>query len=629
MILGISFDFNYLPLLVVIALAWLVPLTMSLFRVDKVPTIIIEILAGFFIGRFLIGNVAHESEVILDFFALTGFLFLMFLSGLEIDVDKILASFPRKRISYSRFIKNPLLVGLVFFVITLILAYFSAYALSFFTEVNNIFYFSLILVTSSVGIIVPVLKNRGEIGTRFGQMIILAAAVADILSILLFSFTAFTIKRGFRIELLLILSLFVAFFIFYRVGLRLRRLPIVKKLSYQLAHAASQLPVRSSLLVILGFVVLAQLIGEEVMLLGAFLGGLLLSFFLHKERSILMLKLDGMGYGFFIPIFFIMVGVHFDASALRDLDSTLFIYLGALLIILYAVKVIPAFLWQRLFGRKNALAGGFLLASRLSLIIAAAQIGLDLGIISPAINASFILMAVVTCILSPTLYNSLSPRLRFTGDETIIVGGSSTGVLLARRLKMHGKSSVIIENNKERFAELESKGLNVISGEADNPEIYEKIKLRPWNYVVIETANHETNLKICQMLKEEYEHANIITKSATTEINRVLNQLNIETLDVTRTLATTIENLIMRPTTYHALVETFDKFNVEEVKVTNKSVDRLQVKEIPFHEDGFLMLVRRGTDMIVPHGDTHIQLGDEVVIFATDSAMKDFIERLV
>jgi len=627
MLLTISFDFDFIPLLVVLALAWLVPVSMTLFKIRKVPTIIVEILAGFIIGKLFLGSISFESARILDFLALSGFLFLMFHSGLEINVDQIMASFPKKKITYSRFLKNPLLVGIVYFLITMVLAYGSAILLSYFVKINNIFYYSLILVTTSVGIIVPVLKNRGEINSRFGQMIILAAAFADISSIVLFSFSAFTIKNGFQVELLYILSLFIAFLIFYKLGRRLKQLPLVKRLLFELEHAASQITIRGTMVVIILFVALAQLIGEEVMLLGAFLGGLLLSFFLHKERSLILLKLDGMGYGFFIPIFFIMVGVNFDTASLNDFDNTLFIYLGSLFVILYAIKLIPVFLWVRLFGKRTALSGGFLMASRLSLIIAASQIGLNLGIISPSVNAGFIIMAVVTCTLSPLLYNYLTPRCKLKGDKTIIVGGSSTGVLLARRMQMHGKSAVIIEKDKNRYEDIKSKGITVIYGDGKDPSIFDSLDLSPSNYVVIETATKEENLEVARMLKKDLGHENVITAASTAAINDSLKRLNVELIDVTRTLATTIENLIIRPTTYHALVETFDKFNVEEITITNPDLDELQVKEIPFHEDGFLMLIRRGHEMMVPHGNTYLKNGDVVVVFASDTAMDDFRKR--
>ena len=111
-------------------------------------------------------------------------------------------------------------------------------------------------------------------------------------------------------------------------------------------------------------------------------------------------------------------------------------------------------MWYHLFGTRKALSGGFLISSRLSLIIAASAIGLDLGVITPGINASIIIMAVITCFISPIIYNWISPADITEGKKTIIIGGSSTAVLLARRLHVHGKKAVIIEMDKLRFREI-------------------------------------------------------------------------------------------------------------------------------------------------------------------------------
>lgn len=553
----------------------------------------------------------------------------MFMSGLEIDVDQIIASFPRRKLTYARFLKNPLLIGITSFIITLILSYFGAIALSSVAHIQNHWYFALIMVTTSVGIILPVLKNRGEITSRFGQMLIIAAAVADILSIILFTFTAFIIKNGLKIEILLILAIFFAFYLFYRLGNKIIKVRVFKKISFQLSHAASQLSVRGTILVILIFVVLSQFIGEEVILLGAFLSGLLFSVFLHKERSLLMIKLDGMGFGFFIPIFFIMVGAKFDPSALLEFDRSLITFLILLLLTLFAIKVIPGFLWVRLFGRRKAISGGFLMSSRLSLIIAASSIGLELGVISPGINACFIIMAVTTCFLSPVIYNYLNPGSIFTSDKIVIIGGSSTGVLLARRLNVHGKQAVIIEKDPVRCKDIKSKGLNVVLGDALNFDIYNKIKLMPDNYVVVDTGSYDLNIEVCKLLKEELRHKSIITRAGNTLIEKTLKAYDVETVDATRVLATTIENLIIRPSTYHALVESFENFSVEEIIITNKKIDGLQVKEIPFHKDAILMMVKQGNNVYIPHGETYFRLGDVIHIFGTDSALEDTRAKLV
>jgi len=621
-LLNISFEFEYLPLLIVVGIAWAVPMMLSVFRIEKIPAVIVEIIVGFFLGRYLLMDISSGGMEILEYLALTGFIFLMFLGGLEIDTDQIVAAFPRKKPNLPRFLKNPLLVGLVFFILTLSLSYAGATALSNIVYIPNIWYFSLIMVTTSVGIIFPVLKNRGETLGHYGQMLIMAAAIADILSILLFSFTAFIISKGFQFELLLVFVLFFLVYAFYVLGKRLEA-TIFRRITFQLSHAASQISVRGTMMLILVFVVLAQFLGDEVILLGAFLSGLLLSFFLHKERSLLMIKLDGMGFGFFIPVFFIMVGVKFNPAHLGEFDNSLIPFLVLLLVLLYLVKIAPTFLWVRLFGLRRALAGGFLMSSRLSLIIAAASIGLGLGAITEGINASFVLMAVVTCLISPMVYNNINPLNKKKGRKVVIVGGSSTGVLLARRLKVHGRNAVIIERDSHRYNDIRLKGIQALRGEGIHPKTFIDLGLQASDYVVVHTGSEEENIKICEMLRKEFRHEKLISKSSHSVIEQSLKRLNVEILDVRRTLAATIENLILRPGTYHALVDTFENYVVEEVAITSAQADSIHVKDFHFHRDCTLVLIQRGTDNFIPHGESLLKRGDVLIMFGTDAALED------
>ncbi|MEA3318326.1 MAG: cation:proton antiporter [Bacteroidota bacterium] len=627
-LLNISFEFNYIPILIVIGTAWFVPIILSLLKLNKLPTVIIEIIAGFIVGKFILVHFSSISLSSLEPLALSGFIFLMFLSGLEIDTDQIAASLPRRKISFTSFLKNPLLVGISFFIISLILSYLGALLLSKIIEIKNLWYFALIMVTTSVGIILPVLKNRSENNSRFGQMVITAAAIADIFSIILFSFTAFILKNGFKLELIFIIGLIVVFYFFYKIGLRASQKLLFKKLLYQLSHAASQIQVRGTLFIILIFVVLSQFIGNEIMLLGAFLSGLLLSIFSHKGRSLLLIKLDGIGYGFFIPIFFIMVGAQFDISAFYNIDSKLIFFLLGLGLILFLIKIIPSFLWARLFGTRKAIAGGILMASRLSLIIAASKIGMDMKIIDSSLNASFILMAVFTCVLSPILYNYLNPKNIFEGNKIIIIGGSSSGVLLARRLTMHGKASVILESDKNRYLEILAKGLNTHFGNALLRNSYEEINLRPNDYVVVLSGNERKDIVISNLLRKEFYHENIITKATSIKTELKLKSLNVEYLDVTRVIATTIENIICCPTAYQTLIETFDNFSLEEIKVKSEKINEKSIKNIPFHIDGSIILIRRNNSLTIPHGDSVLKIGDLITVLGTETAHISFRKLL-
>jgi Trk K+ transport system NAD-binding subunit len=300
-----------------------------------------------------------------------------------------------------------------------------------------------------------------------------------------------------------------------------------------------------------------------------------------------------------------------------------------ILLTLYAVKILPALILKKQFGWRKSIAAGILLSSRLSLIIAAATIGLDLEIISEQTNAVFILMAVITCLLSPVLYNQIATRNPLQGDKTIIVGGSSTAVLLARRLKMHGKKSVIIESNNFRYSEIIQKGLTAIYGNGLYREPYQKAGLKHSDHVVVLTPDNQLNLDICRFLRKELLHEKIITKSNSQKLEEQLTYMEVKYLDVTRTLATALENHILRPTAYRALVETFENFNIEEVTMTNPHYDHVQIKEMPLHPDVSFLLYKHDDAMDLPHGNTRLHIGDTIFVFGTDSALQDTRMKLV
>ena len=262
------------------------------------------------------------------------------------------------------------------------------------------------------------------------------------------------------------------------------------------------------------------------------------------------------------------------------------------------------------------------MSSRLSLIIAAAAIGLDLGIISPGMNAAFILLAILTCFASPLLYNLINPASKIAAEKVIVAGGSSTGVLLARRLKMHSKKVIVIENDEKRCKEIYDKGIEVIRGDVENPETFSDVRLGNNDYVVVETGEEKNNYNVAKLLVDHFRHKNIIIRLRRLSNVAKFKALGVETVDARGVVATTIENLILRPTTYHTLIESFDDFSVEEIVVTNIAVDGKFVREVSFAHNAILMLIKRGEKSFIPHGDVAFRLGDIVHIFGSDNALE-------
>ncbi len=268
------------------------------------------------------------------------------------------------------------------------------------------------------------------------------------------------------------------------------------------------------------------------------------------------------------------------------------------------------------------------MSSRLSLVIAASAVGLELGVITPGINASFIIMAVVTCFVSPVIYNLLSPEDQSAGGKVLIIGGSHMAVILARRLNMHGKKSVIIEKNLARAREISAKGLNCMEGDGRQAALYEKLKLNASDYIIVNTGDAEENFLICKYLRKELMHDNIISLVDTSALEGRLKQLGVHTVDGLGVMATTIENLLLRPATYRALVESFEYFSVEEIPITKKEVDGLQFKEIPFHSDAIIIMIKRNNSFFIPQAETFLRVGDILHVFGTDTAIESTHEKV-
>ena len=163
-----------------------------------------------------------------------------------------------------------------------------------------------------------------------------------------------------------------------------------------------------------------------------------------------------------------------------------------------------------------------------------------------------------------------------------------------------GKKQLLLKWINCVFGKSSEKGINVIFGNGLDTKTFRQLKLTPDNYIVIETGDDEQNLKISQMLRNEFQHKKIISRISRFSQKQSFKQLGIETIDITQIIATAIENLIIRPTTYHALVESFENFSVEEILVTNSNIDGLQVKQISFHKDAVLLMVKRENSYFIP-----------------------------
>ncbi len=354
----------------------------------RIPPIVAEIIFGIFVGKSFL-NIPFSNNWVLILSEL-GFLMLMFLAGTEVDFSML-----AKRKGDDFFLFGGMLL------ITFLLSY----GLS--TLLGHGFFLALILSTTSIGLVLPVLRETGLGKSYYGQSLLLSAVLADFFTFFGITFYVLYVKFGFTWRFIAPLPIFILFGILMW-GTRLWAWWNPERANSLLGHSGqSELGVRFAIALLFIFVALSEIAGIEPVL-GAFMGGSLLSF-AFREKAVLEDKLESIAYGFLIPFFFIRVGTEFDLKSVFHTHALIFV--GKLIVVAFAVKMIPSLL----FGLKKvplkfSLAAGILLSSRLSLVVAAAAIGLREGFIGQALRDGIILLALVTSIAGPTLFRHFVAR---------------------------------------------------------------------------------------------------------------------------------------------------------------------------------------------------------------------------
>ena len=354
----------------------------------RTPAVVLELLFGIIVGP-LTGLI--QGSELLDLLARLGLFLLMFLAGFEIDVRAL------ERQGRQRLI---MLVGV--FVLTLGVAHWFTLLLGYES------FMTLVLATTSVGLVVPTLRNTRRMATVLGQYILISAIMADFLTLVLVAVLALVEQHGVSLELLQMPILFFAVIIVLR-SLRLAVWWFPERFRRLFStDDPEELGMRAALALMLAFVGLSIALDIEP-ILGAFLAGSVFAV-VFRSRGVLEHQLSGFSYGFLIPIFFINVGLRFEISLLGD--PGVFIQALEVIGVAFLVKVLPSFVFAlRGFGFREVLAAGVLLSARLSLIIAVATVGVELGFLTNQERAIAIVLAAVTSTVAPTVFRALAPPL--------------------------------------------------------------------------------------------------------------------------------------------------------------------------------------------------------------------------
>jgi Kef-type K+ transport system membrane component KefB len=372
-------------LLIVAAVAFAAPFLLGLFPGLRLPSVVLEIVAGIVIGPSVLGIV--EVDQAIEVIALIGLSFVLFLAGLEIEFDKLRGQVLR--------------VTAIGFALSFGIALVVAFGLKAGGLVETPLLVAIILCATSLGVLMPVLKDAGEISTTFGQLIIEAATIADFGAIILLSLF-FSGEGGLGATLLLLGALALLAIVVYLAVRGAEGSARIRRDLVRLQDTTAQIRVRAAIVLFVGFAATAETLGLEV-ILGTFIAGVIISLLDRDEvmtHPDFRRKLEAMGFGFFIPVFFVASGVRFDVDALVADASNLImlpIFLGALVL----VRGLPALLYRRLLDGRRVVVAGLMQATSLPFIVAATAIGLELGLVDAAESAALIGAGLLSVLIFP------------------------------------------------------------------------------------------------------------------------------------------------------------------------------------------------------------------------------------
>jgi Kef-type K+ transport system membrane component KefB len=370
-------------LLLIATIAAVAPLLCEWLPRFRLPLVVAEIGLGILVGPQALGWAAAGPTI--QVLANFGLAFLFFLAGFEID-------FPAIR-------GRPILLAALGWLASLAACLGVGFGLQGCGVVDSGLIVGAALATTALGTLMPILRDAHELPTRFGAYAVASGAVGEFGPILLIAL-ALSSGEGERGTSLVLMLVFTAIIVAGAyVALRFRPPRLILVLQEKM-HTSAQLPVRLAILVLASLVILARNLGLDA-ILGALAAGVVVALASPGEHGEpLRHKLEGIGFGFFVPIFFVTTGLRYDLQALTSSRFALLqlpMFLGLFLV----VRGLPALLARRELDLRSRIALGLLSATQLPLVVAIAEIGLKSGRLSEETAASLVGAGMASVLLFP------------------------------------------------------------------------------------------------------------------------------------------------------------------------------------------------------------------------------------
>lgn len=391
---GNSVSIQFGGLLAIAVAAFAAPLLARLIPRRLVPSVVIEVLIGIAIGPQALNLVQPTGGVYVLY--LLGFGFLLFLAGREVEVERFRG--PAFRLT------------LLAFVVGLVIAFPVAIGLRQIAPGADVRLLALALTASTLGVMVPILRDARVIESEFGQLAMMAGSVGEFAALILLTILFSATPEPTLEQIAYVVALGVAALAGAFLLRRLWRSGYLRRAFLDTDQSTSQLRVRGAFVVLLIFSALAHRFGVDA-LLGAFVGGVVLNIAdtdARPSQQRYQDQLHAIGYGFLVPVFFVVTGVQFDIKALFASKSSLALMPAILAGILIA-RGLPALLYRHKLGTRPALAIGLLQATTLTFPVVVAEVGQSLDLLTSATAAALVGAALLSVLLLPAAALALRP----------------------------------------------------------------------------------------------------------------------------------------------------------------------------------------------------------------------------
>jgi Kef-type K+ transport system membrane component KefB len=344
------------------------------------PVVVLELMLGIVVGPQVL-NLAHTDDFI-DFFSNLGLGMLFFFAGYEIDFERIKGA--------------PMKLGAWGWLLSVALAYGIGGALAAAGIVLSFLYTGSAMATTAIGTLIPILRDNGELKTRFGTYLLAAGGMGEFGPILLVTLVLSTDNPLHESAILLAFVVLALALALVSVRLAWRGWPALERT----LEASSQLAVRITVVLVFGLVLLAGKLGLDI-LLGGFVAGMITRLALKgHELQVFESKLTAVGFGFFVPFFFVTSGIGFDLNALGSLTAMLklVMFFGLFLV----VRGTPAMLLYRgVLSTRDRAALAFYSATELPLVVAITTIATETGHMKASTAAGLVGAAMLSTLVFP------------------------------------------------------------------------------------------------------------------------------------------------------------------------------------------------------------------------------------